>query len=49
MERVFAALSDKGTVTMAMHDAFWGGRFGMLTDRFGISWMLSYRTPGEHA
>jgi uncharacterized glyoxalase superfamily protein PhnB len=26
-----------------MHNAFWGGRFGMLTDRFGVSWMLSFR------
>jgi uncharacterized glyoxalase superfamily protein PhnB len=32
---------------MAMHDAFWGGRFGMLLDRFGIGWMLSYRAPGS--
>ena len=43
MERMFAALSAGGTVTMAMHDAFWGGRFGMLTDQFGIGWMLSFR------
>ncbi len=49
MERLFAALSEKGKVTMAMHDAFWGGRFGMLTDRFGIQWMLSYRAPGQHS
>jgi PhnB protein len=49
MERLFAALSENGTVTMAMHDAFWGGRFGMLTDQFGIQWMLSYRAPGQHS
>jgi len=49
MERLFAALGENGKVTMAMHDAFWGGRFGMLTDRFGISWMLSFREPGAHA
>jgi PhnB protein len=49
MERLFAVLGDGGKVTMAMHDAFWGGRFGMLTDRFGISWMLSYRAPGQHS
>jgi PhnB protein len=49
MERLFAALGDGGAVTMAMHDAFWGGRFGMLRDRFGISWMLSYRAPGQHS
>jgi len=49
MERLFGALSAGGKVTMAMHDAFWGGRFGMLTDRFGISWMLTYRAPGQHS
>jgi PhnB protein len=49
MERLFAALGESGKVTMAMHDAFWGGRFGMLLDRFGISWMLSYRAPGQHS
>ena len=43
MERIFAALSESGQVTMPMGDVFWGGRFGMLTDRFGISWMLSFR------
>jgi PhnB protein len=49
MERLFAALSDEGAVTMAMHDAFWGGRFGMLTDQFGIQWMLSFRAVGQHS
>ena len=43
MERVFAALGEGGAVRMAMHDAFWGGKFGMLVDRFGVSWMLSFR------
>ncbi len=40
-ERVFAALAEGGTVTMALTDAFWGGRFGSLTDRFGVQWMVS--------
>ena len=43
MEKLFAALGENGHVTMPMHDAFWGGRFGMLTDQFGTSWMLSFR------
>ena len=43
MERLFAALGSHGRVTVEMHDAFWGGRFGMLTDQFGIQWMLSFR------
>jgi PhnB protein len=43
MERLFAALGENGKVIMPMHDAFWGGRFGMLTDQFGVRWMLSFR------
>jgi PhnB protein len=26
---------------MPLEDTFWGARFGMLTDKFGISWMLN--------
>jgi PhnB protein len=43
MERVFGALGEGGKVIMPIEVAFWGGHFGMLTDRFGISWMLSFR------
>jgi PhnB protein len=43
MEKLFAAFSENGKITMPMHDAFWGGRFGMLIDPFGISWMFSFR------
>ena len=43
LERVFTALSQNGQVTLALHDAFWGGRFGMLKDQFNISWMLTFR------
>jgi PhnB protein len=40
-DRVFAALADGGKITMPMDKATWGGRFGMLADRFGIEWMMS--------
>jgi PhnB protein len=40
-KRIFDALADGGEVTMPFEDAFWGGKFGSLTDRFGIQWMLS--------
>jgi PhnB protein len=49
MERLFAAFSESGKVTMPMHDAFWGGRFGMRTDQFGISWMFSFRAADQRA
>lgn len=39
-ERVFAALSDGGNVTMKMEETFFATRFGMVTDRFGIPWMV---------
>ncbi|MEO6834915.1 MAG: VOC family protein [Candidatus Tumulicola sp.] len=39
--RVFDALGQGGKVEMPMQDTFWGAKFGMLTDRFGIDWMVS--------
>jgi PhnB protein len=40
--RVFNLLSEGGQVTMPLGHQFWGAFFGMLTDKFGIQWMLSY-------
>jgi PhnB protein len=40
-ERVFNALAEGGTVDMPLADQFWGARFGQLTDRFGIDWMIN--------
>ena len=40
-EKIFQALSEGGRVTMPLQDTFWGARFGMLTDRFGIHWMFN--------
>ena len=34
-ERIFAALSEGGTVTMPLAETFWTSRFGAVTDRFG--------------
>jgi PhnB protein len=42
METVFQKLSEGGKVTMPLDNAFWGSYFGMLTDKFGIQWMVSY-------
>ncbi len=42
-DRLFAALSDGGQVMMAMNKAFWGAYFGMLTDKYGIQWMINYQ------
>jgi PhnB protein len=40
-ERIFNALAAGGSVEMPLADAFWGGKFGSLTDRFGVQWMVS--------
>jgi PhnB protein len=40
-ERVFAALAEGGTVTLPYQKQFWGAHFGMVTDRFGIDWMVN--------
>ncbi|MBC7928338.1 MAG: VOC family protein [Bryobacteraceae bacterium] len=45
IERLFKAFADQGKVTMPLDDVFWGARFGMLTDRFGINWMFSFDKP----
>ena len=40
-DRVFAALSEDGLVTMPLTKTFWAPKFGMLQDRFGVGWMVS--------
>ena len=39
-ERLFAALAQGGTVQMPLAKTFWSPKFGMLTDRFGVGWMV---------
>ncbi len=40
-DRVFAALAEGGSVTMPLGKTFWAKKFGMLTDRFGLGWMVN--------
>ena len=44
-ERVFAALTEGGQVTMPMEATFWASRFGMCVDRFGTGWMVNCSLP----
>jgi len=37
----FQKLSDGGSVTMPLEKQMWGDEFGMVTDPFGISWMVN--------
>ena len=39
---VFTGLADGGKVTMAMANTFWGSYFGMVTDKFGVRWLVSF-------
>jgi PhnB protein len=39
-ERLFAALGDGGQVQMQLTKTFFALRFGMVADRFGVSWMV---------
>ncbi len=45
-ERIFAALSEGGTVQMPIEETFWATRFGMLIDRFGTPWMINCEKAG---
>jgi PhnB protein len=38
--RLFAALADGGTVQMPLTKTFFSPCFGMVTDKFGLSWMV---------
>ncbi len=41
-DRIFNGLAEGGRATMPMSKTFWGAYFGMLTDKFGINWMVNY-------
>ena len=45
LERLFTALGEGGKVTMPLQDTFWGARFGMITDQFGVNWMFNFEKP----
>lgn len=42
LEQVFIKMAEGGTITMPLQDMYWGARFGMITDKFGIKWMFSH-------
>lgn len=45
LQTTFDILAAGGQITMALQDTFWGAKFGMLVDRFGIKWMFNYDYP----
>ena len=46
-DQIFNALSEGANVTMAMAKTFWGDYFGMLTDKFGVNWMMSFNDQAK--
>jgi PhnB protein len=41
-DRLYNGLAQDGVSTMPMNKTFWGSYFGMLTDKYGINWMVSF-------
>ena len=44
-KRFFTALGEGGNVTMPLMKTFWTSSFGMLTDKFGVPWMVNVTAP----
>ena len=45
LDEFYRKLIEGGKVHMEPQDTFWGARFGMLTDRFGVNWMFNSEKP----
>jgi uncharacterized glyoxalase superfamily protein PhnB len=46
-DRVFNALAEVGKVDMPLAKTFWSPRYGQLTDKFGVGWMVMV-AGGQH-
>jgi PhnB protein len=50
LTKYFNGLAEGGNVTMALSKQMWGDTFGMITDKFGVHWMVnisSSETPAQ--
>ncbi len=43
-KRIFTALGEGGKVMMPLMKTFWSSSFGMLTDKFGVPWMVNVQS-----
>ena len=42
IRRLFAALAEGGEEDMELQQTFWSELYGMVTDKYGVTWQLSY-------
>jgi PhnB protein len=47
-KKLFAALGDGGHVQVPLTKTFFSPAFGMVADRFGVSWMVHVADPSQH-
>jgi PhnB protein len=47
IDSYFDFLAKEGKVTMPLQKTFWGAKFGVLTDKYGIPWMFNFDYPKE--
>lgn len=45
--KVFEKLKQEGKITLPLEKTFWNAIFGMVTDKFGVSWQLNFDLPKE--
>src|ERR1041385_2373279 len=48
-DKPFSGISDGGTVVMPLAEQFWGARFGMVKDKFGLGWMFNCQLGKPYA
>ncbi len=49
LDKAFSKMAEGGKITMPVQEQFWGARFGMLTDKFGIHWMFNCEKKKDEA
>jgi PhnB protein len=47
VDRFFNALAEGGKIGMPLMKTFWSPRFGMVTDKFGVGWMITVITQAH--
>ena len=47
IRELYTSLSEGGQIIEELKEQFWGDLFGMVADRFGVRWMLTYTLNGK--